>query len=188
MIIYSDGPSISFVNSILEKDIIKRIPSDYSLNILISSETKSETNNKMKSNNKSIIVNNIQRDLINLLNYENEQSFIFDKNDKENNNLNQEYVNDNNQNSESISKNEEIIQLMNKNSIEEKGATNNNQIIMENQKDFNNNSRQNNQDNDINDINNKRKNKNGKENLEYNFNQNIYNNFNIPYVNFIYNI
>ena len=190
MIIYPDGPSINFVNSILEKDIINRIPSDYSLNLLISSEAKLEENNKMKSSNKSINVNNIQRDLINLLNYEYEQSFILDKNDKEINNFNQEYF-DNKQNSESVSNNEEIAQLMDENINEEKGISNktkNNQNNIENQKDINNISRKKYQDNNnINDIN-KRKNKNNKENLEYNFNQNIYNNFNIPHINFIYNI
>ena len=190
MIIYPDGPSINFVNSILEKDIIKRIPSDYSLNILISSETKIETNNKMKSSNKSINVNNIQRDLINLLNYENEQSFILDKNDKEINNINQGYF-VNRKNSESISNSEEMGQLMNENINIGKGINNKTKITQnntENQKDFNNISKKNYQDNNnINDINNK-KNKNDKENLEYNFNQNIYNNFNIPHINFIYNI
>ena len=190
MIIYPDGPSINFVNSILEKDIIKRIPSDYSLNLSISSEAKLEENNKMKSSNKSINVNNIQRDLINLLNYENEQSFILDKNDKEINNLNQGYF-DNKQNSEYISNSEEMDQLIDENINEEKGISNktkNNQNNIENQKDINNISRKDYQDNNnINDINN-RKIKNNKENLEYNFNQNIYNNFNIPHINFIYNI
>ena len=175
MIIYHDGPSINFVNSILEKDIIKRIPSDYSLNLLISSENKLETNNKKKSNNESINANNIQRVLINLLNYECEQSFILDKNDKEINNFNQEFF-DNKQNSESVSNNEEIAQLMDENINEEKGISNktkNNQNNIENQKDINNISRKKYQDNNnINDIN-KRKNKNNKENLEYNFNQNI---------------
>ena len=190
MIIYPDGPSINFVNSILEKDIIKRIPSDYSLNLLISSEAKLEENNKTKSSNKSINVNNIQRDLINLLNYENEQSFILDKNDKEINNLNQGYF-DNKQNSEYISNSEEMAQLIDENINEGKGINNktkNSQNTIENQKDINNISRKDYQDNNnINDINN-RKIKNNKENLEYNFNQNIYNNFNIPHINFIYNI
>ena len=190
MIIYPDGPGINFVNSILEKDIIKRIPSDYSLNLLISSEAKLEENNKMKSSNKSINVNNIQRDLINLLNFENEQSFILDKNDKEINNLNQGYF-DNKQNYESISNSEEMAQLIDENINEGKGINNktkNSQNYIENQKDINNISRKDYQDNNnINDINN-RKIKNNKENLEYNFNQNIYNNFNIPHINFIYNI
>ena len=190
MIIYPDGPSINFVNSILEKDIIKRIPSDYSLNLLISSEAKLEENNKTKSSNKSINVNNIQRDLINLPNYENEQSFILDKNDKEINNLNQGYF-DNKQNSEYISNSEEMDQLIDENINEENGINNktkNSQNNIENQKDINNISRKDYQDNNnINDINN-RKIKNNKENLEYNFNQNIYNNFNIPHINFIYNI
>ena len=190
MIIYPDGPSINFVNSILEKDIIKRIPSDYSLNLLISSEAKLEENNKTKSSNKSINVNNIQRDLINLLNYEVEQSFILDKNDKEINNLNQDYF-DNKQNSEYISNSEEMAQLIDENINEGKGINNktkNSQNYIENQKDINNISRKDYQDNNnINDINN-RKIKNNKENLEYNFNQNIYNNFNIPHINFIYNI
>ena len=190
MIIYPDGPGINFVNSILEKDIIKRIPSDYSLNLLISSEAKLEENNKTKSSNKSINVNNIQRDLINLLNYENEQSFILDKNDKEINNLNQGYF-DNKQNSEYISNSEEMAQLIDENINEGKGINNktkNSQNYIENQKDINNISRKDYQDNNnINDINN-RKIKNNKENLEYNFNQNIYNNFNIPHINFIYNI
>ena len=190
MIIYPDGPSINFVNSILEKDIIKRIPSDYSLNLLISSEAKLEEKNKTKSSNKSINVNNIQRDLINLLNFENEQSFILDKNDKEINNLNQGYF-DNKQNSEYISNSEEMAQLIDENINEENGINNktkNSQNNIENQKDINNISRKDYQDNNnINDINN-RKIKNNKENLEYNFNQNIYNNFNIPHINFIYNI
>ena len=135
MIIYPDGPSINFVNSILEKDIIKRIPSDYSLNLLISSEAKLEENNKTKSSNKSINVNNIQRDLINLLNYENEQSFILDKNDKEINNLNQGYF-DNKQNYETISNSEEMAQLIDENINEGKGINNktkNSQNTIENQ-------------------------------------------------------
>ena len=53
MIIYPDGPSINFVNSILEKDIIEKIPSDYSLNLLTSDEDSLENDkNKIKSNNK----------------------------------------------------------------------------------------------------------------------------------------
>ena len=138
MIIYPDGPNINFVNSILEKDIIKKIPSDYSLNILISSEVKLEKSNKMKSSNKSINVNNIQRDLINLLNYECEPCSIFDKNDKQVNNLNQGYF-DNRQNSESISNSEETPQLKDENFNEGKGTNNkinNNQNNIENQKSF----------------------------------------------------
>ena len=58
MIIYPDGPSLNFVNSILEKDIIGRIPSDYSLNLLTSDENKLENdNNKSKSKNININVN-----------------------------------------------------------------------------------------------------------------------------------
>ena len=190
MIIYPDGPNINFVNSILEKGIVKRIPPDYSLNILISSEVKLEKNNKMKSSSKNINVNNIQRDLINLLNYECESGSIFDKNDKQINNLNQGYF-DNRQNSESISNSEETPQLKDENINEGKEMNNkiiNNQNNIENQKVINYISRKNYQNNsDKNDINDK-KNKNGKENLEYNFNQNIYNNFNIPHINFIYNI
>ena len=88
MIIYPDGPSLNFVNSILEKDIIGRIPSDYSLNLLTSDENKLENdNNKIKSNNININVNNIQRELINLLNFELDQSFIQEKNEKESNNF-----------------------------------------------------------------------------------------------------
>ena len=87
MIIYPDGPCISFVNSILEKDIIKRIPADYSLNLLISRKQKLEGYNKFKINNKNL--NNIQRDLINLLNYD-DQNFFQDKTEEEdNNNLNE---------------------------------------------------------------------------------------------------
>ena len=84
MIIYPDGPNINFVNSILEKDIIKRIPSDYSLNLLTLDQNKLENKDtRIKSNNDDIKVNNIQRELINLLNYETEQSFIQEKTEKE---------------------------------------------------------------------------------------------------------
>ena len=55
MIIYPDGPNINFVNSILEKDIIKRIPSDYSLNLLTLDQNKLENKDtRIKSNNDDI--------------------------------------------------------------------------------------------------------------------------------------
>ena len=59
-------------------------------------------------------------------NYENKQSFILDKNDKEKNNLNQGYFG-NKQNYESISNTEEIAQLIDDNINEQKEI--NNKII-----------------------------------------------------------
>lgn len=190
MIIYPDGPSINFVNSILEKDIIEKIPSDYSLNLLTSDEDSLENDkNKIKSNNKNVNVNNIQRELINLLDYENESSSIQEKNEKEYNNFyekelnNQKYYSNINEN--------ETDDLINGN--KEKGIEFNNQIneklnVFNNQQNIYNSTKNNQKNGGLNDINNNEKSMNEKENLERNVNQHIYNNFNIPYINFIYNI
>ena len=190
MIIYPDGPSINFVNSILEKDIIEKIPSDYSLNLLTSDEDNLENDkNKIKSNNKNVNVNNIQRELINLLDYENESSSIQEKNEKEYNNFyekelnNQKYYSNINEN--------ETDDLINGN--KEKGIEFNNQIneklnVFNNQQNIYNSTKNNQKNGGLNDINNNEKSMNEKENLERNVNQHIYNNFNIPYINFIYNI
>jgi len=190
MIIYPDGPSINFVNSILEKDIIEKIPSDYSLNLLTSDEDSLENDkNKIKSNNKNVNVNNIQRELINLLDYENESSSIQEKNEKEYNNFyekelnNQKYYSNINEN--------ETDDLINGN--KEKGIEFNNQIneklnVFNNRQNIYNSTKNNQKNGGLNDINNNEKSMNEKENLERNVNQHIYNNFNIPYINFIYNI
>ena len=190
MIIYPDGPNINFVNSILEKDIIKRIPSDYSLNLLTLDQNKLENKDtRIKSNNDDIKVNNIQRELINLLNYETEQSFIQEKTEKEF--QNKEEFNDKQDYSDI--NNETTDDLINENkesNAELSNEMDNNLYILKNKNNYNNiNQMKIGQKNcDIKDINKNKKNLDDNDNLECNINQNIYNNFNIPYVNFIYNI
>ena len=190
MIIYPDGPNINFVNSILEKDIIKRIPSDYSLNLLTLDQNKLENKDtRIKSNNDDIKVNNIQRELINLLNYETEQSFIQEKTEKEF--QNKEEFNDKQDYSDI--NNETTDDLINENkesNAELSNEMDNNLYILKNKNNYNNiNQMKIGQKNcDIKDINKNKKNLDDNNNLECNINQNIYNNFNIPYVNFIYNI
>ena len=190
MIIYQDGPSINFVNSILEKDIIKRIPSDYSLNLLTLDQNKLENKDtRIKSNNDDIKVNNIQRELINLLNYETEQSFIQEKTEKEFQNK-EEF---NNKQDYSDINNETTDDLINENkesNAELSNEMDNNLYILKNKNNYNNiNQMKIGQKNcDIKDINKNKKNLDDNNNLECTINQNIYNNFNIPYVNFIYNI
>ena len=190
MIIYPDGPNINFVNSILEKDIIKRIPSDYSLNLLTLDQNKLENKDtRIKSNNDDIKVNNIQRELINLLNYETEQSFIQEKTEKEF--QNKEEFNDKQDYSDI--NNETTDDLINENkesNAELSNEMDNNLYILKNKNNYNNiNQMKIGQKNcDIKDNNKNKKNLDDNNNLECNINQNIYNNFNIPYVNFIYNI
>ena len=187
MIIYPDGPNINFVNSILEKDIFKRIPLDYSLNLLTSDRNDLEIDkDKIKLNNSNINANNIQRYLINLLNYENEQSIFQDKEEKEFDNFDEVEEECNNQKYNSNINKKEDSDLIQKN--QEKGKLNNeiyknlndNNNYYNYRKDFQNN-------NEINPINNDQKNTNENEN-KGTINQHIYNNFNIPYINFIYNI
>ena len=187
MIIYPDGPNINFVNSILEKDIFKSIPLDYSLNLLTSDRNDLEIDkDKIKLNNSNINANNIQRYLINLLNYENEQSIFQDKEEKEFNNFDEVEEECNNQKYNSNINKKEDSDLIQKN--QEKGKLNNeiyknlndNNNYYNYRKDFQNN-------NEINPINNEQKNTNENEN-KGTINQHIYNNFNIPYINFIYNI
>ena len=190
MILYPDGPNINFVNSILEKDIIKRIPSDYSLNLLTLDQNKLENKDtRIKSNNDDIKVNNIQRELINLLNYETEQSFIQEKTEKEF--QNKEEFNDKQDYSDI--NNETTDDLINENkesNAELSNEMDNNLYILKNKNNYNNiNQMKIGQKNcDIKDNNKNKKNLDDNNNLECNINQNIYNNFNIPYVNFIYNI
>ena len=192
MIIYSDGPNISFVNSILEKDIIKRIPADYSLNLLISRKPKLESYNKVKFNSKNFNLNNIQRDLINLLNYDDEH-FFKGKAEEENNNLNEGEFNINKYHDDNPNI-QEKPKLLDTNQNNEKES------IFKTNSDYNEKERQDTINNDIisnktiqtkeniNAINNSIQKTNENDNLKFNINQNIYNNFNIPYINFIYNI
>ena len=79
MILYYDGPNVNFVNSIIEYDLIKKVPPQYTLNLLttdkqkekekekIINEEKIETSENLQINSN---VNNIQRELINLLSYD----------------------------------------------------------------------------------------------------------------------
>ena len=189
MIIYPDGPSLNFVNSILEKDIIGRIPSDYSLNLLTSDENKLENdNNKIKSNNININVNNIQRELINLLNFELDQSFIQEKNEKESNNFyeaelnHQKYFTNTNDDEK-----DDLTNENNEKEMQSNNEINNNLNIFNSQNNYNltKNIEKNEQ---LNDINKGKKTINENDKLNPNINQHIYNNFNIPYINFIYNI
>ena len=190
MIVYPDGPCVSFVNSILEKDIIKRIPADYSLNLLISRKQKLESYNKFKVNNKNL--NNIQRDLINLLNYD-DQNYFQDKAEEGNYEQNEgEFNNNKYQDVNSIipdkpelineNQNKEMESIFKTNSDsneEESEDSINNDILSNKAIQINEN---------IKDINNTKQNTKNNDNLKCNINQNIYNNFNIPYINFIYNI
>ena len=192
MIVYPDGPCISFVNSILEKDIIKRIPADYSLNLLISRKQKLEGYNKFKINNKNL--NNIQRDLINLLNYD-DQNFFQDKTEEEdNNNLNEgELINNKYQGDNSnISEKPDLIEENQNKEMEPIIKANSDSHEEEESQDSINNELLSNkavqQNENMVDINNSKQNTKNNDNFKCNINQNIYNNFNIPYINFIYNI
>ena len=73
MIIYFDGPNVNFVNSIIEYDLIKKLPSECILNLL-TSDKKTNFEEKLKqydnSQKKKTNVNHIQRELINLLSYD----------------------------------------------------------------------------------------------------------------------
>ena len=76
MIFYFDGPNINFINSIIEYDLMKKVPPEYTLNLL-TSDNKSENDNSSESLNQkdnsqssNFNVNNIQRELINLLSYD----------------------------------------------------------------------------------------------------------------------
>ena len=196
MILYPDCPNINFVNSITEKDIVRSIPSDNSLNLLTSTKNKFEPNNKSKAKpiDKKINLSNIYRELINLLNYEIDidQNLIQENKEKERKNVIQgDYKNNEidikrskEQSDNLINENIENIQKENKNEIKKKI-----------------NKKQNNYDNIneiestkiiqpnsyMNSMNNLEKKRSVNENFGYNINQNIYNNFNIPHVNFIYN-
>ena len=121
-------------------------------------------------------MNNLQRDLINLFSNEKEPPFLLEKNDKEikeedyntkMNILNLNNIDDNNDiNGSSFNKNNNNnLYLIDKNNNNINYQTRKNKIINNNQN-----------------------NQNKKEKSELNINQHIYNNFNVPYINFIYNI
>ena len=88
MIIYFDGPNVNFINSIIEYDLIKKIPPEYTLNLLTSDKNKKDYNNIENSNqndtSKNMNVYSIQRELINLLSYDYDPiSNVLDKEEKE---------------------------------------------------------------------------------------------------------
>ena len=195
MILYPDCPNINFVNSITEKDIVRSIPSDNSLNLLTSTKNKFEPNNKSKAKpiDKKINLSNIYRELINLLNYEIDidQNLIQENKEKERKNVIQgDYKNNEidikrskEQSNNLINENIENIQKENENNNEIKKKINkkqNNINGIESNKIIQPNSY-------MNSNNNLEKKRSENENFGYNINQNIYNNFNIPHVNFIYN-
>ena len=195
MILYPDCPNINFVNSITEKDIVRSIPSDNSLNLLTSTKNKFEPNNKSKAKpiDKKINLSNIYRELINLLNYEIDidQNLIQENKEKERKNVIQgDYKNNEidikrskEQSDNLINENIENIQKENENKNEIKKKINkkqNNINEIESTKIIQPNSY-------MNSNNNLEKKRSENENFGYNINQNIYNNFNIPHVNFIYN-
>ena len=193
MILYPDCPNINFVNSITEKDIVRSIPSDNSLNLLTSTKNKFEPNNKSKAKpiDKKINLSNIYRELINLLNYEIDidQNLIQENKEKERKNVIQgDYKNNEidikrskEQSDNLINENIENIQKENKNEIKKKiNKKQNNINEIESTKIIQPNSY-------MNSMNNLEKKRSENENFGYNINQNIYNNFNIPHVNFIYN-
>ena len=70
MIFYLDRSNINFINSIIEYDLIKNVPPEYTLNLLTSdkksdNENSSESfNQKDNSQSSNLNVNNIQRELI----------------------------------------------------------------------------------------------------------------------------
>ena len=87
MIIYFDGPNINFVNSIIEYDLIKKLSPECTLNLL-TSDKKTDFEEKLKqydnSHKKKTNVNNIQRELINLLSYDFDPFFVgLDKSENE---------------------------------------------------------------------------------------------------------
>ena len=71
MILYFDGPTKAD-NSLIEYDYIKRLPSQYSFNLLTKDKISNKKNSKEKNDKLHINsnVNNIQRELINLLSYD----------------------------------------------------------------------------------------------------------------------
>ena len=72
MILYFDSPIFKTDNFLIEYNYIKKLPAQYTFNLLTKDKKSNKENNeeKNKKNNKSQIssnVNNIQRELINLL-------------------------------------------------------------------------------------------------------------------------
>ena len=170
MIFYSEGPSINLVNSFYEKDILKKMPCDYALNLLTLDKNKQETNKKIESSD--IGMNNIHRGLINLFSYETEPSFLPEKKEEDINQLDL-----NNKNNNLNSKNNSSEQLMNPKKEINGSSINNNNIYSYDKETHFKYLANNNDENNI---------KN--ENSKYNINQNICDSFNIPNINFIYNI
>ena len=87
MIIYFDGPNVNFVNSIIEYDLIKKLSPELTLNLL-TSDKKTDFEEKLRqydnSHKKKTNVNNIQRELINLLSYDFDPFYVgLDKSENE---------------------------------------------------------------------------------------------------------
>ena len=91
MLLYFDVQNSKAIKSIIEYDYIKKLPPQYSFNILTKDKKSNKKDNEdiNKNNNKSKVssnVHNIQRELINLLSFDYEQ-----------NSINEEFQNDPNQ-------------------------------------------------------------------------------------------
>ena len=100
MIFYFDRPNSKTDNPFIEYDYIKKLPPQYTLNLLIKDKKNNKKDNKEK-NSKSQInskVNNIQRELINLLSYDLELNNVNEEFQKESNpEINKtEFIKDNN--------------------------------------------------------------------------------------------
>ena len=75
MILYFEGPNSNKDNPFIEYDYIKKLPPQYTFNLLFKDKKNNKNNKKefIEKNSKSKInsnVNNIQRELINLLSYD----------------------------------------------------------------------------------------------------------------------
>ena len=164
MIIYFDGPTKS-VTSLIEYDCIKRLPSQYSFNLL-TKDKKSNKKNAKEKNDKTQInsnLNNIQRELINLL-----------SNDLELNFGNEEFQRESNPEINEVDNN---ISYLNKNLIVGSNLMNdirymNNPLNKEiiNKNSYNANNQKN--------LNKNRNNKNKNDNIGYNICSNIENSIN----------
>ena len=118
MILYFNSPNANFINSIIEYDLMKNIPPSYNLNLLISDKNKQKENNeenieKISNSQSNTNVNNIQRELINLLSYDLDSTTneLEKDDDKEENFENNPIINfnKNNRNDNSLIKNEMIF-------------------------------------------------------------------------------
>ena len=197
MILYFNQPNVKFISSIIEYDLIKKLPPEYTLNLLTTDKNKQIKDIKEKEDNKSIFnVNNIQRELLNLLS--NDLDNISEKDDEKavefENNLKNPEQKDNNENPSMIKDS-----IINNNSYFNNRIDNNNLLKINNSMNFN----MNNPGKEISNLNNNLNdnidanigsnmgtnikytiNNNCNNHINYNINDKISNNLNNPYINF----